>query len=341
MTKWCTVGENYETKTVDVGEDVTLFCPRKTSDGTHLLWFRLVSGDLPEFLGGTHTFDYDDVNITSKTPCCTAKQEPGTFILILSKTQLSHTGLYFCVNQNQLKVTLLKGVFLRVKDPGPDITTVIQDISPDPARPWDSKTLQCSVFSNPDNKTCPGKRAFWFRAGSDESRPSIIYTHGKRSDGCEESSEAPSLQKCIYSFSKTFSSSDVGTYYCAVAACGEILFGNGTKLNTEGNNMLMTNTPLCLLSAALAICLIVIAFLVYTIKTKSSFNTAADLHRNAETASSGQQRQQRDESLLVYAAPPFSKKKKKKKKNSNGERRHVKRAEEETIYSGVRTVVTN
>ncbi|XP_034546302.1 uncharacterized protein LOC117817658 [Notolabrus celidotus] len=228
----CTVGENYETKTVNVGNDVTLSCPRNNSWlSTHVFWFRLVSEDLPEILGGTFFFDNEDV---IKTPHYTAKQEPGTFALILSKTQLSDTGLYFCVKQTQLEVTLLKGVFLRVKEPGPDITTVIQDISPDPARPWDSKTLQCSFLYDPENKPCSGKhRVFWFRAGSDESRPSVIYSHGNRSDGCEESSEAPSLQKCIYSFSKTFSSSDDGTYYCAVAACGEILFGNGTKLNIE------------------------------------------------------------------------------------------------------------
>lgn len=30
------------------------------------------------------------------------------------------------------------------------------------------------------------------------------------------------------------SSSDVGTYYCAVAKCGEILFGNGANLNIQG-----------------------------------------------------------------------------------------------------------
>ncbi|XP_034546305.1 uncharacterized protein LOC117817663 [Notolabrus celidotus] len=242
-----------------------------------------------------------------------------------------------CCNENYSPCILGTRLNCSANEPGPDITTVIQDISPDPARPWDSKTLLCSFLYDPENKPCSGKhRVFWFRAGSGESRPSFIYTHGNRSDGCEESSEAPSMQKCIYSFSKTFSSSDVGTYYCAVAACGEILFGNGTKLNIEGNNMLMMNIPLFLLSAALAICLVVIALLIYTIKTKSSCKTAADQHGNSATANSGQQRRQRDERSLVYAAPTFS-----KKKAVKGERRNMKRAEEETLYSGVRNVVTN
>uniref|UniRef100_A0A3Q1ET60 Ig-like domain-containing protein n=1 Tax=Acanthochromis polyacanthus TaxID=80966 RepID=A0A3Q1ET60_9TELE len=44
-----------------------------------------------------------------------------------------------------------------------------------------------------------------------------------------------SPQKCVYNFSKTVTSSDAGTYYCAVATCGQILFGNGAKSDNKGN----------------------------------------------------------------------------------------------------------
>uniref|UniRef100_A0A8C7D0W3 Ig-like domain-containing protein n=1 Tax=Oncorhynchus kisutch TaxID=8019 RepID=A0A8C7D0W3_ONCKI len=77
---------------------------------------------------------------------------------------------------------------------------------------------------------------YWFRHGSGESRPGIIYTHGDRSDQCEKSSEAESsTQSCVYNLPKrNLSPSDAGTYYCAVASCGEIiLFGNGIKLDVE------------------------------------------------------------------------------------------------------------
>uniref|UniRef100_A0A8C7VKT9 Immunoglobulin V-set domain-containing protein n=1 Tax=Oncorhynchus mykiss TaxID=8022 RepID=A0A8C7VKT9_ONCMY len=73
--------------------------------------------------------------------------------------------------------------------------------------------------------------------GSGESFPGIIYTHGDRSDQCEKSSEAGSpTQRCVYKLPKrNLSLSDAGTYYCAVASCWEILFGNWTKLDVEGN----------------------------------------------------------------------------------------------------------
>ncbi|CAJ1059002.1 uncharacterized protein LOC108895065 [Xyrichtys novacula] len=314
----CTVDERYETKTVSVGDDVTLECPRETSEiKANLFWFRLVSGDLPEFLGGTYSLNHGSI---TDIPNFTVKKKPETFVLIINKTELSDTGLYFCVKQDLLEVRLLKGTFLTMKGPGPDITAIIQDIPPDPE---DSKTLQCSVLRDKSSNTCPDKpRVFWFRTGSDDSRPSVIYTQGNKSDGCEESPETPSLQRCVYSFSKTVSSSDDGTYYCAVVACGEILFGNGAKLTSEAWN----NTALFVLSAALVICLIVIVSLIYTIKTKSFCKAVVP----------DQQIQQRGEDSLVYAAPKFSKRKPNKER-----RRNAKPAEEDTIYTDVRKVEKN
>ncbi|KAI3351117.1 hypothetical protein L3Q82_005682 [Scortum barcoo] len=99
----------------------------------------------------------------------------------------------------------------------------------DSVRPGDLMTLQCSVLSDSENKTCPGDHnVYWFKTGSDKSHPNIIYTDGNRHDECDKRSDTQ--KSCIYRFSKNVSSSDAGTYYCAVATCGEILFGNGTKL---------------------------------------------------------------------------------------------------------------
>nr|XP_033479846.1 signal-regulatory protein beta-2-like [Epinephelus lanceolatus] len=131
-------------------------------------------------------------------------------------------------------MAFLNKTLLRVRGPEPDISAVTQDLPSDPVRPVDSVTLQCSVLSDSDNKTCPGDHSvFWFKAGSHESHPRVFYAHGNSVE-CEKSPEAHSPQKCVYSFSKNVSSSDAGTYYCAVATCGEIFFGNGTKLNIEG-----------------------------------------------------------------------------------------------------------
>ncbi|XP_027132453.1 uncharacterized protein LOC109140767 [Larimichthys crocea] len=326
----CSDDLNFDMKTVGVGDDVNLTCARQKSSGQGtLFWIRLVSGNFLKFLGGTYSFDYKGVN---KTPHMTTKQEPGTFLLQIHETKLSDTGLYYCIKIKQLEMTFLNATFLRIKGPEPDITAVFQVPPSDPVRPGDSVTLQCSVLSDSENKTCPREHSvYWFRAGSDESHPSLIYAHGNSGDECERSPQTHSPQKCVYSFSKKVSSSDAGTYYCAVATCGEILFGNGTKLEIEAFNR--QDPLLFLLCAALALSLIVIAFLIYNIKKKS--DAVAVLETNAATASD-QQSQQRDEDHLAYAAPTFT-----KRKAGKAERRNVKTAEGETIYSGVRTFGTD
>uniref|UniRef100_A0A665WCD1 Ig-like domain-containing protein n=1 Tax=Echeneis naucrates TaxID=173247 RepID=A0A665WCD1_ECHNA len=225
---------NRATPTVGVGEDVTLTCDRWTSDATPILfWIRLVSGNLPvELLRGTFSFDHDGVK---KTPRFRTKQESGTFLLHIRAIEQSDTGLYYCINTAQFDVMFLRGTYLSVKGAEPEITTNFQLPPSDPVRPGDSVTLQCSVLFDSEKKTCPGDHSvYWFRAGSDEAHPSFIYAHGNNRDHCKKSPESESTQKCDYFFSKNVSSSDAGTHYCAVATCGEILFGNGTKLEIEG-----------------------------------------------------------------------------------------------------------
>uniref|UniRef100_A0A3P8RUB6 Ig-like domain-containing protein n=1 Tax=Amphiprion percula TaxID=161767 RepID=A0A3P8RUB6_AMPPE len=272
----CTDDHNFVTQTVGVGQNVTLTCTRQRSSNERspLHWIRLVSGKSPELLGGTHTLYYDGV---SKTPHITAKQGPGTFILQIHETQLSDTGFYYCIKVNRFDLEFMNATFLRITGPEPDIIDIIQVPPSDPEHPGDSVSLQCSVLSDSEKKTCPEQedRMFWFRTGSDESHPRLIYADGNNQDECETNPEAQSPQKCIYSFSKTITSSDAGTYYCAVATCGQILFGKGTKLDNEALNMwdLETdNTALFLVSAALATTLIVIAFLIYFIKMKTFCN---------------------------------------------------------------------
>ncbi|KAL7395562.1 hypothetical protein ABVT39_019303 [Epinephelus coioides] len=226
----CTDDHIFETKTVGVGQSVTLTCPHERFSLPFLFWIRLVSGTFPEILGATYAVN---LGVDVETRRITAKQGPGTFVLHITETQLRDTAVYYCIKVNKSKMTFLRGTFLRIKGPEPDITAITQDPS-DPVRPGDSVTLQCSVLSDSEKKTCPEEhRVYWFRAASDESHPSFIYAQVNSSDGCEKSPEAHSLQKCIYSFSKDVSSSDAGTYYCAVATCGEILFGNRTKLDVE------------------------------------------------------------------------------------------------------------
>ncbi|XP_067454482.1 uncharacterized protein [Thunnus thynnus] len=312
----------YETKTVGVGNYVKMTCPRKLAET--LFWIKLVSENVPQVFGRVYGSE-DDLRIR-------AIEEPGKFALRIKKAKLSDTGFYYCMRTLQQELTFLRGTHLKVEGrrPHTDITTVPPS---DPVRPGDSVTLQCSVLSA--NKTCREEHnVYWFSASLDKFNASFIYTHENSNDRSEKSLDIQSLQKCVYDFSRNnVSSSDTGTHYCAVTTCGETLSRNGTKLNTEVNicDLQKDNTVLFLLCAALALSLIVIVVLIYSIKKikKKSCdccNAAVDLHTN--TAASGvQQTWQRDEDSLVYSAATFTSKKCKSRT------RDRKTAEEDIIYT--------
>ncbi|XP_041846197.1 uncharacterized protein LOC121643062 [Melanotaenia boesemani] len=264
----CTNDFEFLTKTVIVGQNGTLTCPLQKSllYQETLYWIRLVSGNWPEFLGGTFNFDFEDV---IKIPHITAKQENETFVLHINGAKINDTGLYYCIKVKQLDMKFIKGTFLKVEGPEPDVTAVTQEPLYDQVYPGDPVSLQCSFFFNPEKKTCAADHSvFWFRTRSDESHPSLIYLHGNNTDKCDRTPVTNTTQKC--SFTRNIASSDSETYYCAVASCGEILFGSGTKLQAPSLwDLKAANIVLLLSGAALTASLIVIAVLVHRIRRKT------------------------------------------------------------------------
>ncbi|XP_059201707.1 uncharacterized protein LOC131981454 [Centropristis striata] len=141
--------------------------------------------------------------------------------LTILKTTEEDEGMYHCALTEWLN-SEWSGTYLLVKEKTSNYT-VVQPPASDPVGA--PMTLQCSVLS--ETKTCPGDHSvFWFRAGTKQSHPNIIYTDGRTSNECEKKSDTQ--RKCV--FSKNVSSSDAGTYYCAVATCGQIFIGNGATV---------------------------------------------------------------------------------------------------------------
>uniref|UniRef100_A0A8C2EVQ5 Ig-like domain-containing protein n=1 Tax=Cyprinus carpio TaxID=7962 RepID=A0A8C2EVQ5_CYPCA len=136
------------------------------------------------------------------------------FNLTILKVKPSDTATYFCVVSSYHMIGMGAGSRLFVGD----------------AAIGDSVSLQCSLFT----ESCAGEHSvYWFRQSSGESQ-GVLYTKGERNGQCENSTESQT-QSCVYSlFNSNVSHSDAGIYYCAVAACGEILFGKGTELNFRG-----------------------------------------------------------------------------------------------------------
>uniref|UniRef100_A0A3P9AQU4 Ig-like domain-containing protein n=1 Tax=Maylandia zebra TaxID=106582 RepID=A0A3P9AQU4_9CICH len=202
---------------VQLGETVTFTCDlhknSHTGDSLKLIW-TLKESAQPEF-SAEFTQSRWKVNYN----------ENSTNLTILRPNQ-EDKGIYHCGITEWFKNTEWSSTYLLVKD-----YTVVQTLLTTVQEPGNSVTFQCSVFSDSDKKTCPGDlTVLWFRAGS----------HKK----CDKRSDPQ--KSCNYTFSKIVSSSDEGTYYCAVATCWELFFGNGTKLQIGRTLNNMTASFLCL-----------------------------------------------------------------------------------------------
>uniref|UniRef100_A0A669C811 Ig-like domain-containing protein n=1 Tax=Oreochromis niloticus TaxID=8128 RepID=A0A669C811_ORENI len=168
------------------------------------------------------------------------------------------------------ELTFLNGTYLKVEGPEPPFTTTPP---PDSVHQKRTVTLQCSVLHDFQNKTCPDDNVFCLSVEPHQPHPGSNYTHVNGGDEYERNSEALSTKTCFYSYFRNLSSSDSQTYSCAVATCVESFSGDKTKGDTDAvnkTNSVKDYALLYLLCVALAVTLIVIASLIYSVKKNSS-----------------------------------------------------------------------
>uniref|UniRef100_A0AAY4DEA9 Ig-like domain-containing protein n=1 Tax=Denticeps clupeoides TaxID=299321 RepID=A0AAY4DEA9_9TELE len=195
------------------GGSVTLPCYFNLKSPLRMFWFKHVPGHEIKLIVSSfyNRVSFEEEVNKSKLD---AETSDKSFNLTLKSIEASDEGSYLCgVNWNS-KYYFGNGVFLFIK--GHNVT------------------LNCTVVCG----GCAGEHSvYWFRHGTPGSHPGIIYTHGDRSAGCEKNPEAgSSTQSCVYHLPKrNLSTTDAGTYHCAVAACGQITIGNGTKLEISNS----------------------------------------------------------------------------------------------------------
>ncbi|XP_053179650.1 uncharacterized protein LOC128362825 [Scomber japonicus] len=243
---------------VDVGDDVTFYC--KVSERGNLFhWYKQSLGEMGQLVAsGINTVTFNDQFKESRFNITKERAHSSLIIRNISKED---EATYFCQNGTEFSPSLSNGTFLAVNDSKQQKSVNVKQ-SPETAsvQLGDAMTFQCSLLSKNTTKNtdqCPGERSvYWFRAGLGGFHPGVGYTHGNRSDEGGERS-------CVYSLSKTIqNSSDTGTYYCAVVTCGQILFGEGTKVDTRSK----LDPVVIVLAALLACCVTVNAVLLFYIK---------------------------------------------------------------------------
>uniref|UniRef100_A0A3P8RYF8 Ig-like domain-containing protein n=1 Tax=Amphiprion percula TaxID=161767 RepID=A0A3P8RYF8_AMPPE len=250
---------------VQLGESTTFTCARSNTglDRGEVHWYKQNVGDNLKLIV---TLLRSAPQFAPEFPTSRWKvNSDHNFInLTILRTIQEDEGIYHCAIIEWAANFKCSATFLIVKGDSQktsDYTVVQQSTASHSVHPGESQTLHCSVFSDSENKTCSGDLSvFWFRPGSDKSHPDIIYTDGNRPDECEKRSDTQ--KSCVYHSSKTFSSSDAGTYYCAVATCGQILFGNGNTLTNDACSQTAQSEMIGLVTAITCLAISVIVNIV-------------------------------------------------------------------------------
>uniref|UniRef100_A0A674ND55 Ig-like domain-containing protein n=1 Tax=Takifugu rubripes TaxID=31033 RepID=A0A674ND55_TAKRU len=277
---------------VKPGQNLTLPCLHRSDVSTKISWFKETLGEKPILL-----FMYW---VTTEYCRCANDSNPrfqlhagkkGTNLTI-TDLKLSDSATYYCVNRYLNVFDFTEGYNVIVEGSGLTINqSASQSIQAE-------GSLNCTVHTG---WTCDGDHTvYWFR-NSGPFQLGLMYSHTGGNKQCERKTNT-----CFYSFSmKNLNTSQTGTYYCAVAACGHILFGNGTKLvfEDEENHLVLVY----FLSSAWIFTIIVVVLLsisVFMTKRKNSHQSLEEnnLHYAALRNNQPNRSMQNRQNECVYSA---------------------------------------
>ncbi|XP_039997120.1 uncharacterized protein LOC120797488 isoform X2 [Xiphias gladius] len=275
-------------ESANVGESVTLPCSCQDYSAVMFYWYQQTLGQKPKLISTfyKHNENGTFVDEFKNNPHFSLDTRKRKNHLTISNLRISDSATYYCASSNLYYFEFCEGTIVSVKGSGLNQALVHQSVS-ETILPGGFVTLNCTVHTG----TCDGEHSvYWFKY-SEDSHPGLIYTHGDRNDQCERK---PNTQThtCVYNFPmENLNRSHAGTYYCAVASCGHILFGNGTKVDFANEED--SHASVYFLSGAIAfsttIMSILLAFSVYIINrrktclfTESSARFSHPSRNNAE-----------------------------------------------------------
>ncbi|KAK7170898.1 hypothetical protein R3I94_000949 [Phoxinus phoxinus] len=305
----CCIGaENIEQpkrlQTSKLGDDVTIECYLPNRDFNNMVWYKQGMGMKLQAISKSYIYmthvEFNDGNTDSRF---NVTIEKGIYHLHISLTKKEDIATYFCGVITLGELYFGPGTFLMLHEEH-TATTVLHEPILDKAHIGDNITLVCRVKTVAE-KCAGGHHAYWVREAADDSHPPIIDGDMKKQheEGCEDDS---TTQICIYTLAKrNLSLSDAGTYYCAILACGRIVFGNGTHLEIILDSE-STATPLFLILVSSNIISMIIMILLVAVRCKDQGRSSACLNRSCDQETSVGTQQVGDADALTYTPVRFS-----------------------------------
>uniref|UniRef100_A0A671XVM4 Uncharacterized LOC115590173 n=1 Tax=Sparus aurata TaxID=8175 RepID=A0A671XVM4_SPAAU len=257
-------------QSVDVGASVALPCSCQDDKVVMFYWYKQSVGQTPTLVS---TFYKQNNNATLydefwNNPRFSLDTENRNYHLKISDLQISDSATYYCIGSNlyDFEFEFCDGTTVSVKGSGLNIPASIHQSESGSIQPGGSATLNCTVHTG----TCDGEHSvYWFKH-SQESHPGLIYTHGGRTDQCEKTDNTQT-HTCVYNLPmKSLNRSHAGTYYCAVASCGHMLFGDGT--NGDLKDTVDSLVLVYCLSAALTFTTVLVVLLAFSVYKMNKIN---------------------------------------------------------------------
>uniref|UniRef100_A0A8C4T8P3 Ig-like domain-containing protein n=1 Tax=Erpetoichthys calabaricus TaxID=27687 RepID=A0A8C4T8P3_ERPCA len=189
-----------------LGGSVILECHMPTPSTYTYIWIKLTPGKAPATIAFWSKLYNKDVAFKENGSVkYEVMKSSSSFNLLISHLDASALGTYYCGLCIFFGNETIRGIFQ------PPVLRPIQY--------GDDVTLECII-----NRGVFGDahQVFWIHRTIRGSYQTIRSTHENKRT-CES-------QECVYSLQKkNFSFQDMGTYYCALVTCGEVILGNGTE----------------------------------------------------------------------------------------------------------------
>ncbi|XP_039677648.1 immunoglobulin kappa light chain-like [Perca fluviatilis] len=308
------------------GDNFTLRCFYEGDVASRFYWYKQTLGQKPKLISTYDKYNakrifHDEFKNNSRF---TLDMENGKNHLKITDLRVSDSATYYCASSFTYIFEFAEGTLVDVEGSGLKVPATVHQSASESIQPGGSVTLDCTVHTG----TCGREHSvYWFKK-SGESQPGLIYTHGGRNDQCERK---PNTQThtCIYKLlMKSLNLSHAGTYYCAVASCGHILFGNGIKLNFEDE--VYSPGLVYFLSSALTfttILSVLLAFSLYKVNKRNSCQSPENQARFPSPSTANAEGYQ-DADNIHYAALRVN--------LPNRSRRQRNHTNDECVYSSVK-----
>ncbi|XP_033839212.1 uncharacterized protein LOC117386016 [Periophthalmus magnuspinnatus] len=215
------------------GDNIKLSCisSDNVKIGSRFSWYRQKLGMKPVLISSYFKYDQKDefYGEFSRDKRFRLDYENDKHDLHINNVSMSDSAVYHCVKCYLHQIDFLESVTVIVKSLEPTIE--VRQSAHEEIEPGHTVILNCSV----QTESCEGPhRVHWFKQFV-ESAAGVLYSHGggNMHDGCKNKGKSPT-NFCVYNLPiHNVSSEQTGTYYCAVAACGQVLFGNGTQITIK------------------------------------------------------------------------------------------------------------